>query len=114
MEGARDPFNRRTYPWGRENTALLSFYRKTAEVRAAASDVLTHGYYRVLAAEGTLLALEREEKKQGRLILVANSGDSDTVYPLPAVCRDLYSDETLSGTLKLPPLSFRLLRVVSK
>ncbi|MBQ8351082.1 MAG: glycoside hydrolase family 13 protein [Clostridia bacterium] len=114
MEGARDPFNRRTYPWGREDEALLAFYRQTGAVRAAAADVLTHGYYRVQAANGPLLAIEREEKCAGRLLLVANSGEESITYPIPSVYRDLYSDETVTGNLYLPPLSFRLLRLVSE
>ena len=33
MEGYNDPFNRRPFPWGRENKELLSFYRKMGAVR---------------------------------------------------------------------------------
>lgn len=114
MEGARDPFNRRTYPWGREDAFLLSFYRKTGEVRAAAADILTHGYYRVKTATGPCLAIEREEKQAGRLLLVANSGETGLAYPVAGTYRDLYTDETVAGDLYLPPLSFRLLRLVNE
>ena len=34
MEGYKDPFNRRTYPWGRENTELLAHYRRLGRLRA--------------------------------------------------------------------------------
>ena len=33
LEGYKDPFNRRTYPWGRENTDLLKFTRDLAAIR---------------------------------------------------------------------------------
>ena len=33
MEGYKDPFNRRTYPWGKENTALLSHFRSLGQLR---------------------------------------------------------------------------------
>ncbi len=33
MEGHKDPFNRRTYPWGRENRLLLEFYRQLGQLR---------------------------------------------------------------------------------
>ncbi len=33
MEGHNDPFNRRTYPWGRENPELLSFFRQLGQLR---------------------------------------------------------------------------------
>ncbi len=33
MEGYRDPFNRRCYPWGRENLELIEFTKQLAKVR---------------------------------------------------------------------------------
>ncbi len=33
MEGYRDPFNRRTFPWGRENTELQNHYRRLGQMR---------------------------------------------------------------------------------
>lgn len=33
MEGHKDPFNRRTYPWGRENSVLLSHFRCLGQLR---------------------------------------------------------------------------------
>ena len=33
MEGGKDPFNRRTYPWGREDTDLLMHFRSLGNLR---------------------------------------------------------------------------------
>ncbi len=33
MEGYKDPFNRRTYPWGKENQMLLSHHRQLGRLR---------------------------------------------------------------------------------
>ena len=33
MEGGRDPFNRRPYPWGRENTEILDHFRHLGKLR---------------------------------------------------------------------------------
>ena len=33
MEGYRDPFNRRPYPWGREDPEFLAHYRRLAQMR---------------------------------------------------------------------------------
>lgn len=33
MEGAKDPFNRRTYPWGKENLALLNHFKALGQLR---------------------------------------------------------------------------------
>jgi glycosidase len=37
MEGYKDPFNRRTFPWGEENTQLQAYARKLSHVRASCS-----------------------------------------------------------------------------
>ena len=34
MDGFEDPFNRRTYPWGHEDTALLDWFRTLGRLRA--------------------------------------------------------------------------------
>ena len=33
MQGCKDPFNRRTYPWGRENPELLAHFRRLGQLR---------------------------------------------------------------------------------
>ncbi|MBO5323010.1 MAG: glycoside hydrolase family 13 protein [Oscillospiraceae bacterium] len=33
MEGGKDPFNRRTYPWGKENQTLVEFFRALGRLR---------------------------------------------------------------------------------
>ena len=33
MEGGKDPFNRRTYPWGKENPNLLEHFRSLGKLR---------------------------------------------------------------------------------
>jgi len=50
VEGASDPFNRATYPWGREDKELISHFRKMGALRNDES-VLKTGYLQV--CEGT-------------------------------------------------------------
>ena len=33
MEGGKDPFNRRTYPWGKENQTLVEFFKRLGRLR---------------------------------------------------------------------------------
>jgi glycosidase len=33
MEGCNDPFNRRPYPWGRENRELIAWFRNLGQIR---------------------------------------------------------------------------------
>jgi 4-alpha-glucanotransferase len=58
MEGFRDPFNRRTYPWGREDQDLLAFFRDLGSLRAS-TPVLRTGHYETLEAEGDRISFRR-------------------------------------------------------
>ncbi|MCR4671007.1 MAG: glycoside hydrolase family 13 protein [Saccharofermentans sp.] len=61
MEGYKDPFNRRTYPWERLNLKQvenLMFTRRIARLRTD-NGCLRTGFYRTLAAEGGLFVFER-------------------------------------------------------
>ncbi len=60
MEGYNDPFNRKCYPWGKENPQLQSWYRRVIEIRRQHS-VYAEGTYRLLAACDGLYAFERAE-----------------------------------------------------
>ncbi len=96
MEGARDPFNRRTYPWGQEDGELVRFFSAMGHLRQAYQDILAHGLYRVCYAEGDRLCLERK-MDAGRLLFLCNRGDAPTTFVLP--------DETyrlcMSGEVRL-------------
>ena len=35
MEGGKDPFNRRSYPWGKEDPELLAHFRQLGQLRKA-------------------------------------------------------------------------------
>ncbi len=61
MEGYRDPFNRRTYPWGREDEQqkeMLAEYRRLSGLRRE-NEVLRNGEIRILLAKGDALVYER-------------------------------------------------------
>ncbi|MBQ9010675.1 MAG: glycoside hydrolase family 13 protein [Clostridia bacterium] len=48
LEGATDPFCRRTYPWGHEDAPLLEYYRNMIRLRKE-NQVLRTGYYAYFA-----------------------------------------------------------------
>ena len=61
MEGYRDPFNRRTYPWDRlaqYQTDQLSFFQWATRLRKE-YPVLKTGCYRTIFAEGDVFVFER-------------------------------------------------------
>lgn len=58
MEGYHDPFNRQTFPWGRENKALIDRFRRLSVLRRK-YPVLRVGLYRPLRANCGIYAFER-------------------------------------------------------
>ncbi len=110
VEGAKDPFNRRTYPWGREDEEILAHFRHLAVLRHNEEAILAHGFFRVLHATGGELVFSREEKGE-ELLIFANSSESKAFpYTLTEAYRDVETGKEVSGNLSLPPLSYCILK----
>ena len=65
MEGYKDPFNRRTYPWYRteqKQQEALSYFKRIARLRTE-NQCLKTGYYKTLMAEGGTFAFVRYLKE---------------------------------------------------
>ena len=115
MQGFEDPLNRGTYPWGRENAALLDLFRTLGKLRTTRPS-LQDGDIRYLFAQGGLLILER---RLGDEITVCalNAGNTPQELYLPwhsdvatdaVTCqRFLLQGSTLH--LTLPPLNGAIL-----
>ena len=58
MEGGKDPFNRRTYPWGREDENLLAHFRDLGNLRKQ-YPALRNGDIRFVHHQGGRLAFTR-------------------------------------------------------
>jgi glycosidase len=73
-EGYKDPFNRRTYPWGRENAELLRFTRELAQVRkkceAFASGELE---FKEVTAENCIFLRKDYETQKAAIIFLNKS-----------------------------------------
>jgi cyclomaltodextrinase len=111
MEGYRDPFNRACYPWGREDAALVSWYRALGALRAEQA-VLREGGFCPLAAEGGLFAFLRvageDAPAPGDLCCAVNASAAAAALPLPAgweSARLLLGGELCGGELRLAPES---------
>lgn len=59
VQGYRDPFNRSTYPWGKEDEDLLSFYRQAIALRNR-YDALRTGDWALLPAGSDVFAYVRQ------------------------------------------------------
>lgn len=81
MEGFEDPFNRRTYPWGHEDTALLDWFRTLGRLRAERESLQSGDIAYPLAA-GRVLCFARRVDDEVSLCAV-NAGAESASVDLP-------------------------------
>lgn len=74
MEGFGDPFCRGAYPWGRENTELLEFYKTMGVIRTE-NNAFKDGEYIPIFFDNDVICYERKGKDNMVLIAV-NRGNS--------------------------------------
>ncbi len=98
MEGYRDPFNRRPYPWGKEDPALLSHYRALSALRHA-HPVFADGSTELRYAENGVFDFVRRNGAESLRICV-NRGK--TPYPIAGCYRDLLTDTVYRGCAEVP------------
>ena len=80
MEGYKDPFNRRTYPWGRENTEFLQHFRRLGQLRKAHA-ALRLGDVTFLEAGDRHVAFARHYENSTLRIYCNRSAD---IWEIPA------------------------------
>lgn len=90
VTGGKDPDNRRTYPWGRENTELLEWTRRLTALRSHA-DALQTGRCIPLFAKGQVFAFARVIEG-GRDVFGAPASDG---FFMIAVNTDVTKSHTL-------------------
>lgn len=106
MQGCRDPFNRGTYPWGRENGELLEWYRRLGQFRRSRKE-FTDGKYATVSEMLSCLCFQRI-KGDSRTVIIINRNDHPIDYVLPDMDgeKKIYFDGTLDGdTVHLEALS---------
>ena len=81
MQGFEDPFNRRTYPWGRENAELVQYFQQLGALRKS-HEALQSGTIVYHAAQGRALAFSRRTEHDHCLTAV-NAGDEPVTLTLP-------------------------------
>ena len=110
MEGYADPFNRGTFPWGRENGDLQYHVRMLSNLRKE-YPVLTHGTARYAAVNDAVFLLERQWKHTKIKLYVNRSWMQQTVKADgDRQWLDLLSGAVVAGdTLTLEPCAGAML-----
>lgn len=84
VEGLQDPFNRCTYPWGKENRSLQQWVRSLAAYRNG-KEALLSGHCRMGACDQDVFALVRYTDDEVGVLLV-NVGGMDKAITLQQNC----------------------------
>ncbi len=120
LEGYEDPFNRGTYPWGREDSELSQHYKKLSSIRRN-YEVMRTGRFVSESIDGNILCIRRfDNEKAVTVITVINA--SETISKVARVhigddkvlAVDLLTSEDIAIKddyikLKLKPLSFQII-----
>ncbi|MDQ5983807.1 MAG: glycoside hydrolase family 13 protein [Eubacteriales bacterium SKADARSKE-1] len=80
LEGGRDPFCRRCYPWGHENTELIEFYRQIGNIRLSSPSLKSGDFTPILENLGTLAYIRKS--KNDALICIFNLNQKSLEVPL--------------------------------
>lgn len=116
MTGFEDPFNRRTYPWGREDETFLSYYRQLGNLRKE-NECLRSGDFVWGNCQRQYISFARVLEEEAIAVSVnAGSESAEVVIPwsFPAAT-DLDSGDQITAEhgalhLNVPPMSRRILR----
>lgn len=89
MEGCEDPFNRRCYPWGKEDTELISHFQSLGKLRKR--DELNGGKFDLTYAQKGVFDFTRDKT----LRVVTNVGNDD--YALEKKVTDLVTGKSVNS-----------------
>ncbi len=102
IEGAKDPDNRRTYPWGRENTDLIDWYKKIIKIRNT-QEVLKKGKAWFGAVNEDVFFIKRFDRNHTFYAFMNRRGEEVT-FPWDEKLSSLLSDQKTEDSITLPPL----------
>lgn len=101
VEGYRDPFCRKPFPWGRESRLLLAHYRKLGQMRLS-HPALQGGSFRFVRSAPAFIMYERR-KGDDCLMVAANCGQEACAVLLEGAWQEILSGQSgENGTMLAP------------
>lgn len=94
LQGGGDPFNRGFFPWGKEDTELVEWYKKLGKIRRN-SKSLKDGDFFPYSAMLSCVAYKRQTENE-TLFIIVNRNNHEIDYYLPDEFR--YKQELLFGS----------------
>lgn len=100
MEGYRDPFCRRTFPWHDMDEKILAHYRKIGNIRKDCA-VFRDGLFRILALTPDVFAYVRYPEDGGDTVLILANRTEKREFSLPEGAKSLEYGRNCGGIYEL-------------
>ncbi len=114
LEGWKDPFNRKTYPWGSEDQSVYELYRKWIR-RYREHSALSSGVFKAGVVQGQCFTHVREMEEE-TFFCIVNSGEewAEGEFPSMGIWEDLDNHEKLENTWSIEGEFGRIFMKVSE
>ncbi len=112
MEGYRDPFNRACFPWGKEDKALLEWYKTMGKIRKSCS-ALAGGEMINAFSSGKQLSYIRHDSKTA-IFCAFNTDENNAAIDVPPGYRNgicLAGTKLVDGKLIIPGMGCAFLEI---
>lgn len=117
QEGYKDPFNRRTYPWGREDKSLVEYAAELGRIRHGC-EAFAKGTVKFIEVTSDYCIFRRDDKEKGdAAVIYLNKSHKARVFMLHETIgecqryRVVRKDERDSGKLHLSPFDYEVVYV---
>lgn len=118
QEGYKDPFNRRTYPWGREDYSLLDFTAELGKIRRS-NPVFEKGTLKFIEVTSEHCVFRREDKERGlAAIICLNKSHKAAAFALKDILGECQSFQIIRnserrdrGRVQVSPFDYEVIFV---
>lgn len=117
QEGYKDPFNRRTYPWGSEDRSMVDFVIELGKIRRS-SEVFACGTMRFVEANSDFCVFRREDSEKGAAaVIYLNRSSKAKRFSLQDTLGDCRSFEIMrrgerdKGQIQVSPFDYEVVFV---
>ncbi|MBQ8759352.1 MAG: glycoside hydrolase family 13 protein [Clostridia bacterium] len=104
LEGYHDPFCRKPYPWGRENTELVNHYTRLSHIKREEASLCNSPLEFVIHNDGLVVY------KRGDITVAVNTSDSEKCLKLKGKYTELLCGKAEKDEILLSPMSAKILK----
>lgn len=113
MQGYKDPFNRRCFPWGNEDTNMLEYVQQLGKVRKS-SKIFSDGNIKFISADENILIFSRiRPKNKKTLTIFINRSDRNQSVNVPesiSSFKVIYGNTINDRCLNLSPYGYAVIK----